>query len=122
MTDTLTISAGDLCHRITIKSQTQTLDEYNRPVKVTDGSDWQPIQPTGSFWAAIEPLSGREIVIAKEVAPTATHMIRMRYVAGITEKMQVYFGAEVFDINAVLDVLKRKVQLKLYVTENAGAS
>jgi SPP1 family predicted phage head-tail adaptor len=122
MLDQLTLAAGDLTHRITIKKQVPTYDEYNRPVKVTDGSDWQAIQPTGSFWATIEPLSGREILVAKEVAPSATHMIRMRYVAGITDKMQAYFGKEKFDINSIIDVLKRKVQLKLYVTESPGAS
>lgn len=117
MLDQLTLAAGDLPHRITIKANSPTYDEYNRPK-----DNWQPIQPTGSFWAAIEPLNGREIIIAKEVAPTATHMIRMRYVSGITDKMQAYFGSEVFDINAVIDVLKRHVQLKLYVTESPGAS
>jgi hypothetical protein len=46
----------------------------------------------------------------------------MRYAAGITDEMQAYYGDEAFDINAVIDVLKRKVQLKLYVTESPGAS
>lgn len=117
MLDHLTLAAGDLCHRITIKQNSPTFDSFNRPK-----DNWQAIQPTGSFRAAIEPLQGREIDLAKEVAPTATHTIRMRYVAGISAKMQAVFGAEKFDINAVIDVLKRKVQLKLYVTENPGAS
>src|SRR6185437_1339320 len=82
----LFVSAGDLRHRITIKEHAPAYDDYNRPVKATDGSDWKPIQPTGSFWAAIEPLSGREIIVAKEVAPTATHVIRMRYAPGITDE------------------------------------
>lgn len=117
MIDQLTLAAGDLPHRITIKANSPTYDEYNRPK-----DSFQAIQPVGTFWAAIEPLNGREILLAKEVAPTATHLIRMRYVRGITDEMQAYYGKEAFDINAVIDVLKRKVQLKLYVTESPGAS
>lgn len=120
MIDQLTLAAGDLPHRITIKANSPVFDEYNRSKKGND--NWKPIQPVGTFWAAIEPLNGREILLAKEVAPTATHLIRMRYAAGITDEMQAYYGDEAFDINAVIDVLKRKVQLKLYVTESPGAS
>lgn len=117
--ETLWPAAGDLRQRITIKQEVVSYDEYNNPV--VPGT-WQAIQQNGKFWASVEPLSGREIILAKEIAPTATHLVTMRYVSGITDKMRVYFGDEVFDINAFVDVLKRHVKLKLYVTEVQGAS
>lgn len=114
--------AGALQNLITIKQQVPILDEYNRPTKVTDGSDWQAVPGASTHWAEIDPLQGREIERAHEVAPTATHKITMRYAAGITNEMRVYCDGEVFEINAILDPKKRHISLLLYVTENPGAS
>lgn len=52
-----------------------------------------------SAWAAIDPLSGREIrEAAAAVQNVGTHLITMRYHAGITAKMRVLFGSRVFNI------------------------
>lgn len=107
--------AGKLRHQITIKANSPVYDEYNRSKKVND--NWQPITNGSGVWSAIEPLQGRELERAREIAPTASHKITMRYLPGVTPKMQAYFESDVFDINAVLPKDMRKIELTLYVTE-----
>jgi len=44
----------------------------------------ETVKPTR--WASIEPLSGTERLLAGQVVPEATHVIRMRYNTNVTQK------------------------------------
>jgi len=52
--------------------------------------------------AVIEPASGREYFIAKQIASTMDTSITIRWRPGIVETMRVLHGADVYDINSVL--------------------
>lgn len=56
--------------------------------------------PTPEHWesvadvrAAIEPLSGREIVSAKQVDPRTTHKVTIRWRAGVSARMRIVVPA-----------------------------
>src|SRR4051812_10415124 len=55
----------------------QALDaSWNEPTY----GDWAT---DATVWASIEPLSGRELVFAGQVAADATHMVAVRYYQGL---------------------------------------
>lgn len=78
------------------------------PVTVTadgDGGDvktWAPLTPAGT-WAAIVPATARDLerVAANTVTSTATHILTMRYHAGVTTQTRVTFGTRVFSLTGV---------------------
>jgi len=86
--------AGKLRHRVTIQQQTKTQDSTGSVIP-----SWSAL---ATVWAAIEPLSGRELFSASQVQSSVTTRIRIRARDGITPKMRVLHGSTVFDIEAVL--------------------
>ena len=69
------IDAGSLRHRIEILRTTGgTADAY--------GEKPENQVSLGTFWASIEPISGRELWQAQQVQSDVTHRIIMRYQAG----------------------------------------
>jgi SPP1 family predicted phage head-tail adaptor len=93
--DTAMISAQSLRHKLTIQSTTQT-----------QASDGSVIDTWGTFataWGEVKPLSGREYFSAQAEGSSVSHKIKIRYIAGITTKMRVLWGARVFDIEAALN-------------------
>lgn len=105
------IQAGKLRHRVTINKPILggTPDAYNAQA--------QSQQLVGTFWASVEPISGREIEVAKTYAATVSHKIQMRYVPGILTTYQLLFNGRTFNINAVLNAEERNRMLTLFVTE-----
>lgn len=80
------MKVGDLRHRIQIQ----------RPVQVrTDSGAFEEVFETWiRCWAAIEPLSPREIFAAAQVQSDITTRIRIRYRPGITAKMRIAWQRE----------------------------
>ena len=60
---------------------------------------WQPLGP---LWARIQPLSGRETVIADQIVSQVSHEIWIRHRAGTSASMRFRQDARLFDILAVL--------------------
>ena len=67
--------------------------------------------------ASVEPLRGREFWAAKEQQAEVTTRIRIRYLEGVTPKMQVLDGTTVYLINAVIDPEMRHQELQLMCAE-----
>lgn len=88
------MEAGKLRHRITIQSATQTTNGFGEVTKT-----WATF---ATVWAAVEPLTGREYMQARQAEASVTTKIRIRERSGVTERMRVSWGAHVFDIDAVL--------------------
>ena len=65
----------------------------------------------------MEPLRGREFFAAKEQQTQVDTRIRIRYLEGVTPKMQVLDGTRVFLIYAVIDPESRHQELQLMVQE-----
>lgn len=80
--------AGDLRHLLTLDA----------PATAADGdggfsSTWSPLSPSQA-WAAIEPATARalERTIASTVQSNATHLITIRYHAGVTTRTRLTKG------------------------------
>lgn len=103
--------AGDLKDVITLQSNAPTQDAGGAPVDA-----WTDV---ATVRAAIEPLAGREFFDAARVVADISHRIRIRYRAGVTEAMRVVENGRTFDIEAVLEVERRR-QLHLMCRELKG--
>lgn len=96
-------AAGTLRHRIVIERGTEVQNAFGEPI-----TTWATF---AERYAAILPQSGREFIGAQQVVPELTHLVRLRYVAGVTSKMRIRFGSRVFDILAPLDEEARGVEV-----------
>jgi len=100
---------GELRHRVTIQSATETQDSYGQAVL--------SFSTLATRWASIEQLSGREFFDASKVAAEVTHRVRIRYMTGITPKMRVVYGSRTFEIVAITNPEERNIALDLLCKE-----
>jgi SPP1 family predicted phage head-tail adaptor len=104
------MNPGKLRNRITIQKLNDTIkDEYNRPT-----TDWDDF---ATVWAAVEPLKGREYLLAQNTNTELTVRIRIRYLPGITPGMRVKYGERIFDIQSVIDIEERHREMHLMCVE-----
>lgn len=87
---------GELNDQVTIEARSGGLDAYGG-----DSTTWAAISGGTGVWAKIEPLSGRESLIAQSVEATTTHRVTIRTLAGVTPRMRVVAGGDVLNIQAV---------------------
>lgn len=92
------------------------------PAETTDGTGGFTLSWTNvaTVWAAIEPLSGRERMIARKLQSSVTHRITIRYRTGVTARMRVQSGSRVFNIRHVINLEERDELLELLAEEGAG--
>lgn len=84
------MKAGKLRHRVTIQRVTETLDSFGQPTLT-----WAKLHDR---WAAVEPLSGRELFNAQKVSPDVTHQITLRYLDGLTSKDRIIHDSRTLEI------------------------
>src|ERR1017187_3647059 len=102
--------ASDLRHPITI-----TLD-----VATGQGQRGQDVYETttvASCYAKIEPLSGRRLEIARQILPTSSHEVTIRYVSGVTPNCKIVFGSRTFNIGNVSDKYENNFQITMLCIE-----
>ena len=104
-----------LRHRVTIEQVTETRDADGGVVTA-----WATLH--SKVPAEIVPLSGREFVAAQAAQAGITARMTIRYVAGITPKMRVVHGADIYNIEAVLPdpTLRRHLTLMVSTGVNNG--
>lgn len=73
---------GDLRHFLTIQADEGT-------ARNSVGERLESWQPWGEAWASIEPMTGREIEAALQIAPRVTTRVTLRYQAGIHAGMRL---------------------------------
>lgn len=73
--------AGDLRRRITIQLKGTAADTFGQA-----STSWTDFL---TCWAAISPLSGRELVTAQAINAEITHQISIRYLESLANPMQV---------------------------------
>jgi SPP1 family predicted phage head-tail adaptor len=103
--------AGQLRHQVTIQSSR----ESQSPTGATTIT-WSDFA-TG-VWAAIEPISGRELFAAQQVQSNLSTRIRIRHLAGVHEKMRVKYvnrdsETTYYDIESVIPVNERGAEMHL---------
>ena len=89
------IQAGRFRHRVTIQKRTTGRDSAGGIVE--SWTDFLTGVP-----AVVEPASGREFFLARQIASTVDTSITIRWRPGISETMRVLHGSDVYDITAVL--------------------
>lgn len=104
------MKAGQLRHKVTIQQASQTLDSNRQPV-----DSWVKL---AEVWAAIEPLSGRELVVAQQQQPDVTHRVTMRYRDDVTAKMRVrHNGRSLYIGGPPISVDERNKEMQLLCRE-----
>lgn len=102
---------GRMTARVTIQHSTST----TRDAAGTVTQNW--ITFSGPVWAAIEPLTLREVQLAGQQQANLTHRVRMRHVSGVTPRMRLLYGARVLWIESVRTIDERRFQLELLCRE-----
>lgn len=103
---------GTLRHRITVQRLVAGSPSQNA-IGEPDES-WTAL---ATRWASVDPLKGRELIAAQQVASEVTGVIRIRHLAGVTSKMRVVFGARNYDVLAVVNPDERNRETVMYVRE-----
>lgn len=101
--------AASLRHRVSIQSESTTLDSYGEPT-----SGWSTDE---TVFASIEPISGKEVDIGEGQAGIVTHRIIMRYNTNVSPKKRLLFGARVFGIVSVVNHEERNEFFELRCQE-----
>ena len=102
--------AGDLRHAVTIQARaSEARNSFGE-----ETFEWETHQ---QVWAAIEPLSGRELIDAHEVQAEITLRVRIRSLSGVVPDMRVLFGARILEIQAVIDLEERGHEMHLMCRE-----
>lgn len=100
--------------RLTLLSPatTETFDTYSQPV---------PTPTTvGTFWGYLRPLQGRELIVAKQVKATATHMLTTRWLGSavaINPTFRWQLGSRLFGIVEVRNIEERNRQYEMTLQE-----
>lgn len=109
--------AGKNRHRLTIQQPTTVRDaNYGAEMPAT----WADV---ATVFASIDDLATagyREQDIAKTIAATVSHVVRMRHNASIKAKWRLKFGTRFFHVNAAIDVQERGRETICYCTELAA--
>jgi len=106
------MQAGTLRHRVNIQRRTLSRNAYGEELDV-----WSDEGP--ARWAAIEPLSGRELQQAQQVQAEVTHQVRLRWCVDLdlTPAKRIRFRTRVFDIVSVRNVREANVELLVLCVE-----
>ena len=104
------MQAGKLRHRIEIQSPQEVRD--------TNGEVANVWVSTAKVWAAVEPLSGRELWQAQQIQSEATIRVRLRFLSGLTTKHRILSGSRLLDVKAVINRDERNEELELLCSES----
>ena len=103
------MSAGRRNQRITIEQSTPTPDAV--------GDDSRTWTEYAKAWAEIQTSSGNEFTRAQQVHSEMTHLLKTRWIAGVTTNMRVKRGSVYLNILAVFDPYNRKDTLHILCNE-----
>lgn len=101
--------AGKLRRTLTIQEASEARDSTGSVV-----TTWATF---ATVHGSVEPLRGREFWSAKELQAQVDTRIRIRYLEGVTPKMQIVDNGTTYLIYAVLDIEKRHIQMDLMCQE-----
>lgn len=101
------LSAGRLRHRVDIQESTPQQD----PVTGEVTEQWTTVH--ANVPAAIEPMSVREFLAARQMQGEVSVLIVMRFIPGLHEKMRIMHGDTVYNPTGFLPDKKSNIE---YVT------
>lgn len=108
------LNAGSLNRRI----------KFQRPATIKDtlGAPRRSWIDVATVWGEIQPLSGREAVIASRISAEISHQITVRYQSVFDDpqqmaQMRALYRSRVFNIHSALNEDEKRVQITLLVSE-----
>jgi SPP1 family predicted phage head-tail adaptor len=105
-----TFSAGSLRHVIRIEKPSATLDAAGRP------SGWETF--ADNVPAEVQDQSGRETYQVGRFLGQVTHVVRMRYMQGVTGNMRVIWDARVLEVQYPLNPDGKRIEHRLVCVES----
>ena len=103
--------AGRLRHRVELQENTPTVDARGDPVP-----DWSTY---ATVWAAVEPLSGAELVRFQQVQAETTCRVVMRYNADVSADDKILHDSRTLQVLSVINRDDRNIELELLCKEVA---
>lgn len=103
------MNAGPLRDRITIQSFTESQSSSGAAVLT-----WSDVV---TVWAEVRAATGYERFRTGTEIAQISHMIRIRYRAGVTPKNRILVDDRIFDITSVGDPDGRRIELMIWCTE-----
>jgi len=105
------LTAGDLRHTVTIQNKTITSDAS------TEGA---PLESWNTFltcFAAVVPMSAKEIFAAQALNNEGTTIFRLRYHSTITNSMRILYLNNIYNIIDVSDINGRHVESQILTNQ-----
>lgn len=103
------MQAGSLRKRITLQARSTSQDGLGQQV-----TTWADV---ATVWASIEPMGGRELMLAQAIKSESTHKVQTRYLAGVNAAMRIKYGERIFNIQNVNDENERHRMLIISCSE-----
>ena len=108
------ISAGMLTRRIKVQRPSTMKDGLGAPCRT-----WIDV---ATVWADIQPLSGKEAVIANRISAEISHQIIVRYQSVFDNpqqvaQMRILYKSRIFNIHSSLNEDEKRAQIILLVSE-----
>jgi SPP1 family predicted phage head-tail adaptor len=103
------MNPGDLRHRVTVKRQHTQTDLM--------GGFSDSWEDEAEVWAAIWPVSAKEIVQNQQLVGQVSHRVRVRYLSTLTTAMKLVFGTRTFRILSIINPEERGIYLDLMCLE-----
>ena len=112
------VIAGRLRHRVYIRNPVITTTAKGDQLKVFD----VPIPSTDpDAWASIEPLVGRELIVARGIRADVSHKIMMRFTRLATQLSRIYWydGVDMLEyhLGPLIDRETRHIYVSYYAVE-----
>ena len=107
------IDPGKMRHRIAFQSFTGAVDSFGDP-QHDDDAQWKD---EATLWAAIDPVSGKELYVVQQSQSEVTHKVRCRYRASLTTAMRIKYGSRKFKILSIIDWEERHESLLIMCKE-----
>jgi SPP1 family predicted phage head-tail adaptor len=105
----MTIVAGKLRKQVSIEGVTRIPDGGGGYIET-------PIE-TPLIWASVEPLSGREQLIAMQTGMLRPYRFQLRYLPDTSSMLRVKYDGRTFDVKSVVDPDERHRELVLLAEE-----
>ncbi len=102
------IRAGFLRHRIEIQAESQAVDSAGEP-----RPGWST---EATVWASVEPLVGRELIVAQQIKAETSHKVTMRH-RSLNERNRILFKGRVLAITSIINPEERNKLLMVYAQE-----
>ena len=71
------------------------------------GKSQKAFETVETIQAAIMPMTGRELTLAREILPTVSHRVECYYTATMIPQARLKYGSRYFNVEAVTNVEER---------------